>query len=81
MICLSVQAAKCFLHPSAEQIYPVIKNALIAIQSISIQKQNFDPSMVQSLKIAVHDEIEPIIFPKLVKHFHQLNLAIQFFQY
>lgn len=65
--------------PFAEQIYPVIKNALIAIQGISLQKQNFDSSMVQTLKIAVHDEIEPIIFPKLVTHFHQLNLAIQFF--
>ncbi|TCB50651.1 LysR family transcriptional regulator [Acinetobacter sp. ANC 4779] len=64
--------------PFAEQIYPVIKNALIAIQGISLQKQNFDSSMVQTLKIAVHDEIEPIIFPKLVTHFHQLNLAIQF---
>ena len=70
--------SKMLPTPFAEQIYPVIKNALIAIQSISIQKQNFDPSMVQTLKIAVHDEIEPIIFPKLVEHFHQLNLAIQF---
>lgn len=70
--------SKMLPTPFAEQIYPVIKNALIAIQSISIQKQNFDPSMVQTLKIAVHDEIEPIILPKLVEHFHQLNLAIQF---
>lgn len=70
--------SKMLPTPFAEQIYPVIKNALIAIQSISIQKQNFDPSMVQTLKIAVHDEIEPIIFPKLVEHFHQLKLAIQF---
>ncbi|OTG63570.1 LysR family transcriptional regulator [Acinetobacter sp. ANC 4470] len=65
--------------PFAEQIYPVIKNALFAIQGISIQKQSFDPSMVQTLKIAIHDEIEPIIFPKLVEHFHQLNLEVQFF--
>ena len=64
--------------PFAEQIYPVIKNALFAIQGISIQKQSFDPSMVQTLKIAIHDEIEPIIFPKLVEHFHQLNLEVQF---
>jgi DNA-binding transcriptional LysR family regulator len=70
--------SKMLPTPFAEQIYPVIKNALIAIQSISVQKQNFDPSMVQTLKIAVHDEIEPIILPKLVEHFHQLNLAIQF---
>ena len=30
-----------------------------------------------SLKIAVHDEIEPMIFPKLVQHFQQLSLDIQ----
>ena len=65
--------------PFAEQIYPIIKNALFAIQSISLQKQSFDPSMVQTLKIAIHDEIEPIILPKLVEHFHQLNLEVQFF--
>lgn len=65
--------------PFAEQIYPVIKNALFAIQSISLEKQSFDPSMVQTLKIAIHDEIEPIILPKLVEHFHQLNLEVQFF--
>ena len=33
--------------------------------------------MIQSLKIAVHDEIEPMIFPKLVQHFQQLSLDIQ----
>ncbi|MGL6081518.1 MAG: LysR substrate-binding domain-containing protein, partial [Gammaproteobacteria bacterium] len=27
--------------------------------------------------IAVHDEIEPMIFPRLVQHFQQLNLEIQ----
>lgn len=64
--------------PFAERIYPVIKNALFAIQSISIEKQSFAPSMVQTLKIAIHDEIEPIILPKLVQHFHQLNLEVQF---
>ena len=64
--------------PFAEQIYPVIKNALILIQSISMQKQSFDPNTIQTLKVAVHDEIEPIIFPKLVEHFQKLNLIIQF---
>ncbi|MEG2694575.1 MAG: LysR family transcriptional regulator [Acinetobacter sp.] len=64
--------------PFAERIYPVIKNALFAIQSISLQKQSFDPSMVQTLKIVIHDEIEPIILPKLVEHFYQLNLEVQF---
>lgn len=64
--------------PFAEQIYPAIKNALMTIQSISIQHQQFEPSMVQSLKIAVHDEIEPMIFPKLVAHFQKMNLDIQF---
>jgi DNA-binding transcriptional LysR family regulator len=71
--------SKMLPTPFAEQIYPVVKNALVAIQNISIQKQSFDPSMVQSLKIAVHDEIEPMIFPKLVQHFQRLNLDIQFF--
>lgn len=64
--------------PFAERIYLVIKNALFAIQSISLEKQSFDPSMLQTLKIAIHDEIEPIILPKLVEHFHQLNLEVQF---
>ena len=67
--------------PFAEQIYPTIKNALLAIQSIAVQKQQFEPNMLQSLKIAVHDEIEPIIFPKLVAHFQNLNLDIQFFSH
>ncbi|GAA5185659.1 LysR family transcriptional regulator [Acinetobacter kookii] len=71
--------SKMLPTPFAEQIYPVIKNALFAIQHISMQKQSFEPGMVQSLKIAVHDEIEPIIFPKLVQHFQSLDLYIQFF--
>ena len=29
----------------------------------------------------MHDEIEPIIFPKLVAHFQNLNLDIQFFSH
>ncbi|TCB79184.1 LysR family transcriptional regulator [Acinetobacter sp. ANC 4173] len=64
--------------PFAEQSYPIIKNALHAIQSISLQKQSFEPDMVKTLKIAVHDEIEPIIFPRIFQHFQQLNLDIQF---
>lgn len=63
--------------PFAEQIYPELKNALFSIQNISIQHQQFRPEMIQSLKIAVHDEIEPMIFPRLVQHFQQLNLEIQ----
>ena len=70
--------SKMLPTPFAEQIYPTIKNALLAIQSIAVQKQQFEPNMLQSLKIAVHDEIEPIIFPQLVHHFSQLNLDIQF---
>src|SRR5690606_22521249 len=64
--------------PFAEQIYPAIKNALMTIQSISVQQQQFEPHLVQSLKIAVHDEIEPMVFPKLVAHFQKMNLSIQF---
>lgn len=42
--------SKMLPTPFAEQIYPVIKNALIAIQAISIQKQNFDPKHGPELK-------------------------------
>lgn len=64
--------------PYAEKIYPVIKAALLSLQNLSKQQYCFEPNMVGSLKIAVHDEIEPIIFPKLVQHFRTLNLDIQF---
>nr|WP_174505861.1 LysR family transcriptional regulator [Acinetobacter sp. Marseille-Q1620] len=70
--------SKMLPTPFAEQIYQPIKQALYSIQSISIQKNKFDPSMVQTIKIAVHDEIEPIIFPKLIHHFQDLNLEIQY---
>ena len=63
--------------PFAEQIYPIIKNALISIQSIAVQNFAFDPSHIQNLKIAIHDEIEPLIFPKLIQHFQKLKLNIQ----
>lgn len=65
--------------PFAEQIYQPIQNALLTIQNIAIPQQDFVPSLLQSIKIAIHDEIEPIIFPKLVQHFQHLNLEIQFF--
>ncbi|KAF1026981.1 MAG: PCP degradation transcriptional activation protein [Acinetobacter bereziniae] len=64
--------------PFAEQIYPSVQNALFAFQNISKQKQQFDPNSIQTLKVAVHDEIEPIIFPQLIQHFQKLNLNIQF---
>lgn len=70
--------AKMQPTPLSEQIYPEIKRALITIQNISIPHQVFEPKAVQSLKIAVHDEIEPMVFPKLVAHFQQFNLEIQF---
>lgn len=63
--------------PFAEQIYPTIKQALISIQSIAAQNQTFDPRTIQNLKIAIHDEIEPLIFPKLIQHFQELKLDIQ----
>lgn len=71
--------SKMLPTPFAEQIYHPLQNALLAIQHISIQKQQFDPSMVKTIKIAVHDEIEPIIFPRLVEHFQNMDLGIQFF--
>ncbi|EEH68821.1 MULTISPECIES: LysR family transcriptional regulator [Acinetobacter] len=64
--------------PYAEQIYHPIQEALLTIQQIAVPQQEFVPSMLQSIKIAIHDEIEPIIFPRLVHHFAQLNLDIQF---
>ncbi|MGN5766184.1 LysR family transcriptional regulator [Acinetobacter calcoaceticus] len=64
--------------PYAEQIYQPIQTALLTIQSIAVPQQDFVPDMLHSLKIAIHDEIEPIIFPQLVHHFAQLNLDIQF---
>lgn len=64
--------------PFAEQIYQPIQTALSTIQNIATPQHDFDPVMLQSLKIAIHDEIEPIIFPQLVHHFAQLNLNIQF---
>ncbi|OUY08120.1 LysR family transcriptional regulator [Acinetobacter populi] len=62
----------------AQQIYLPIKQALISLQNISLQQQSFDPKTLQQLKIAVHDEIEPLIFPKLIAHFQQFNPEIQF---
>ena len=70
--------AKMLPTPFAEQIYYPISQALFSIQNISQQRQQFDFSMVKTLKIAVHDEIEPIIFPRLIQHFNQLNLEVQF---
>ncbi|EPG42812.1 MULTISPECIES: LysR family transcriptional regulator [Acinetobacter] len=64
--------------PYAEQIYQPIQSALLSIQQIAVPQHDFVPSMLHSLKIAIHDEIEPIIFPQLVHHFAQLNLDIQF---
>lgn len=61
----------------SEQIYPRIKQALASIQSISQQSQQFEPGMLQHLKIAMHDEIEPIVFPLLVQHFQTLNPNMQ----
>lgn len=65
--------------PYAEQIYQPIQMALLSIQKIGMPQQDFMPSMLQSIKIAIHDEIEPIIFPQLVNHFAKQNLNIQFF--
>lgn len=70
--------SKMLPTPFAEQIYPSIKTALVSIQNISTQNLSFDPRLIQNLKIALHDEIEPIIFPKLVQHFQALDLDLQF---
>lgn len=64
--------------PFAEQIYPKIKEALINLQNISINRKKFEMTEIKSLRIAIHDEIEPLVFPKLVKHFKSLNIDIQF---
>ena len=64
--------------PFAEHIYPNIQQALIAIQMLSLQKQQFDVHQIKQLKIAMHDEVEPMILPKIMEHFQRLNLDIQF---
>ncbi|AOA58423.1 LysR family transcriptional regulator [Acinetobacter larvae] len=61
----------------ATQIYPVIRQALLDIQHVALQQQKFDPSMINTFKIALHDEIEPLILPKLVAHFEQLQLQVE----
>ena len=63
--------------PYAEYIYPILKNALQSIQNISFQNQIFDPKQISHLKIALHDEIEPMVFPQLIRHFEMLELPIQ----
>lgn len=67
--------------PFAEQIYPDIQHALHSIQKItdSHLKKNFDIHTLKIIKIAVHDEIEPIIVPKVVQHFRAFNVELQFF--
>ena len=65
--------------PFAEHIYPLVQHALYTIQQISEPKQNFDISMLKHLKIAVHDEVEPIIVPRLIQHFQKFNIDLQFF--
>ena len=69
---------KMLATPFSEQIYPHVKTALLSIQNINHQKIEFEPQAIQSLKIAIHDEIEPIIFPKLVSHFQRFNPDISF---
>ena len=64
--------------PFAEHIYPVIKNALILFQNISQQKKSFDPSLIKTLRIAIHDEIEPLVLPKIIQHFEQIDQNIEF---
>ncbi|MDQ8934424.1 LysR family transcriptional regulator [Acinetobacter rudis] len=68
------------MRPTAlsEQVYPSIKIALLQIQSISFPQKQFTSNMLHNLKIAVHDEVEPVIFPKIVEHFQQLNNQVQF---
>lgn len=64
--------------PFAEQIYPTIQQSLFSIQQIAHPKQDFNIHLLKSIKIAVHDEIEPIIVPKLIQHFRALNIEVQF---
>ena len=64
--------------PFAEQIFPQIQSVLNAIQQMSAQQHAFKPESIQQLRIAVHNEIEPLLLPKLVQHFEQLHLDIEF---
>ncbi|WP_180027836.1 LysR family transcriptional regulator [Acinetobacter sp. YH16032] len=69
---------KMVATPFSHQIYPRIKETLIAIQHISTHHISFDPLTIQSIRIAIHDEIEPLIFPQLIRHFRDLGLATRF---
>lgn len=70
--------SKIFATPFAEQIYPVILQSLKQIEMVSMRNHNFDTNSIKELRIAIHDEIEPIILPKLFSHFQKLNLSIHF---
>ena len=59
----------------AHQIYPKIKETLISIQQISNLHSLFDPLSIQSIRIAIHDEIEPLIFPDLLRHFRNFGIS------
>ena len=66
------------MYPTAfaQQIYPHIQQALSHLQSIQLPQQQFSAEQLQHVHIAIHDELEPLIVPKLVAHFHQLNVKL-----
>lgn len=61
----------------AEQIYPQLLQALTQLQSVSMPEVQVDLQQISQLKIAMHDEVEPLILAKLIQHFYQINPKLQ----
>lgn len=70
--------SKMLATPFARQLYQQIKPVLMHIQQMNQLQQQFDPSQIKEVRIAMHDEIEVLIFPQLIRHFQQLQLNIKF---
>lgn len=65
----------------AEQLYPDIQQAMQLLQRVSKPQTSFEPQRLHALKLAVHDEIEALLLPKLWQHFRQFNPDIQIQSY
>ena len=70
--------SKMLSTPLAKQLYQQMKPVLLQVQQFNIQQQQFDPVQIKEVHIAMHDEIEALILPQLIRHFRQLDLNIQF---
>ena len=55
--------------PYAEQIYQPIQMALLVFKRLLCLQQDFYAEHATKYKIAIHDEIRPIIFPAIGSSF------------